>query len=262
MISQLLWSGLIALAIAPGPALAMLREKCGTDSCKSFTDCPPSSPDDIRAFACFAVAEGKTCKEALVQAYENGRAAAAKYALTNDDERVLRNAFRDLRSEDRSCTVSALVQAWERSALWVGEPQKGVWRHGVAVLPTVSMGLPVTIFGDSDRPAAKALNSTKTFAGVLVRYTPLDFWASLHGLVGTADALKTEALPAEYVDPAALIFGIGADVAGGMLSLTYMRADIRKDGLFSASGDKVTFLNLGIDLGAVILTLSGSVRAE
>lgn len=239
---------------------------CSVSECSSLETCIPASTTTVRAAACWASVKGKTCIDAITAV--RARAKEAGYVLDAGDDDIIREFYSRHYPKDISCPFeppSALQSGWLNNAI-ILSPRSyrlgGLYRWGVQVLPSLAVGIPFGI-SNPDGEASNALNGTTVIGGAAVRVSPIGFYASILGFVGTTSVGADANLDAmKYKSPALLLYGAGFDVLGGFLSLTYVKASLKKNGLFSSTGDSITYAQFGIDFSTLAFTAAGAARAS
>lgn len=222
-----------------------------TQNCSSTdrSSCTVVTNADAEAYACYAWHKHWSC----------GETAKKGPRLSIENRQVLNHYFNMKSPEDHTCSDSALQEGSIRAAIWMGR-KRGYIHHGVQVLPSFSLGIPLTNLG-GENDASRALHNVGSIGGIVLRYSPNGFWSSIHGFAGTtsfrSDVLQTS--ETVYKNPTMLISGIGIDTLSGSLSFSLARGTLRHDGLFSETKSSSTFLQLGIDLTAIGLTLAGAM---
>lgn len=237
--------------------------QCATRTCSSLEICPPTSDENLRHLACFALTAGKSCIAALEQGRANGRTVGAP--ITSNDERVIQEWFQANDPQDHSCRTQALQAGWLNASLLLSRRTTawlGLRRWGLQLLPSFALGIPFASL-TKQNDATNTLGSVKFIAGIAARVTPIGYWVSLHGVIGTSDVSNNGVLDkAFYPSPALLMYGVGIDGFGGALGVTFLHADLHRSGLFASDvGSSADFFQVTFDLTSLGLLAAGAARS-
>lgn len=239
--------------LAPTPAAAALQPEtdfCHSKNCASLEACGLLTNADVKAYACLSWKASRTCREALTK---SGK------PLDEEDNATIRRFYYE-RSPSLDCWVPHPLQTgWIGAAILVGKGDGPYVRHALQVLPTISIGTPVAFF-NGENAAEHALRGIGTVGGATVRYSPVGFWASVHGFIGTSTVSAEKLDPAVYKNPALLLYGVGLDVLGGALGISLMAAGLKPDGLNSRQESTACYLQFSVDLTALGLTAAGLTK--
>ncbi len=175
---------------------------------------------------------------------------AAASSTTTAPRRTL--SFRD-RLEDGFAWTALYVSPRASS----GSP----FRLGVQVLPTFAFGVPLATPGPQNE-AARAVLHPSFFGGFFLRVSPIGFWGSVHGFLGTAEVQGAATLPeASFQSPAILVYGVGLDALGGILGVSWCGVSLRQAGFFGPEAASTNFVRFELDFGAMVSLVAGTIRA-
>jgi hypothetical protein len=196
---------------------------------------------------------GLSCKQALEK-------LGTTPGATDKDHAEVRAYYAEHKRKSACQDPHRLIRGAVDSAVVVSSGRRGLLgqEHGLQILPTFGLGIP---FGrDSSTDAGKALKGVKALGGLVLRYSPVSFWASVHGVIGTAQVDASELDRTMYPNPFIVGTGAGIDVLGGILSLTYFRTMLRGDGITSETRSSSGYFNVGIDLTAIGVGIAGLTK--
>jgi len=220
---------------------------CQTTNCTDLSHCVISNAWDSQAYACQSWKAGKKCVDAL---------SSDAPRLDDNDKLRLRNFYRHVDASADCHEMGPWEKAWTSTAVYVskGYPGPGwTWRHGLKILPTVSLGVPVSRAGNDD--TRKALRGLSALGGLTVRYSPVAFVVSLHAFGGTSTVSTEDLNPEIYKAPALLVGGFGIDFADGLFGVSILWANLRRNGLSDDPGGTARSLQLSIDLTSAVLSV-------
>lgn len=226
---------------APAPA--------ASTNCPSLRDCKIYSDADARAYANLAWWAGRTCVDAIAQAPRSNaadREQMKKYYRENDGP-VDCEPFHPV---VRGAMAASIVRT--HGGCFIGD-----FNCALQVMPSFTLG--VAPFALDHSEAGNAVKGLSAIGGLSVRATPLNYWISLTGFLGTSTVNSKKLDPMKYPNPGLVLTGFGFDVAGGLLGLNWFRASLRSDGIFDSESDYEWFATASIDLTALGLLAVGAV---
>jgi hypothetical protein len=215
-----------------------------TSKCQDIKTCKINTVFDSEAYAFMSWQGGTSCIDALK---DNGP------RLDDDDKSRLVCWYHRLDSSADCQEMNKWTAAWTSTAIVVSRGYGSYFRHALKVLPTISIGVPVTKWGNAD--AQTAIKGVSGLAGLTVRYSPVGFWASVEGFLGTASVSAGSLDKQIYPSPALLIAGVALSVMDGLVGMGINWASLRKDGISDSSAGTATTLEVSIDLTSAVLGL-------